>query len=213
MLLDGDGAEPTPVENALPFDPVTPRRLWPVAGLMVTLELKLLSPSMLEVRVHDGTDWVRWIFHGNEGRCEVRARDEVLGEFHWKPQAGWSSVGVSTFDRHASTWAANPLHEPLSLPGRDSGESRQFLDSPIELRALGAIEVRNLHVWRDLFPTAPRGGGRDWELGRALESDEYLVLGDNFPVSIDSRQSQRGVRREEIVGVIRPWTELPATHD
>ena len=41
---------------------------------------------------------------------------------------------------------------------------------------------------------------KPWSLGRKLGKDEYLLLGDNPPVSEDSRQWQAGVSREKILG-------------
>ncbi|HWB01244.1 MAG TPA: S26 family signal peptidase, partial [Pirellulales bacterium] len=67
---------------------------------------------------------------------------------------------------------------------------------PFAIGALeGQLEVRNLRVWRDVYYTVPPelAVPRNRKLGRALYEpfqlgdDEYFVLGDNSPRSLDSR--------------------------
>lgn len=79
-----------------------------------------------------------------------------------------------------------------------------------------AIGTRGLHidfheprVWRDLYYLDPQGLSRRWELPTQLGNDEYALLGDNQPVSIDSRHWQpASIPRSAILGhVYQPfWT-------
>ncbi len=64
--------------------------------------------------------------------------------------------------------------------------------SPVAIGALGgSMKVRGLRIYRDLFytgslalgPRRPFGVDRPYHLG----ADEFFVLGDNSPVSNDSR--------------------------
>jgi hypothetical protein len=50
----------------------------------------------------------------------------------------------------------------------------------------GGFAVRHLRLFRDIHYTAPTGA-RGGELPVALADDEYFMLGDNSPVSRDSR--------------------------
>jgi hypothetical protein len=51
-----------------------------------------------------------------------------------------------------------------------------------------ATEVAQLRVWRDVYYLDPQGLDRDWDAPRSAASDQFVLLGDNPPVSIDSRQ-------------------------
>lgn len=65
-----------------------------------------------------------------------------------------------------------------------------------------STRLDDLRVYRDIYWLDPTGLGTPWSLGRALAADEYFLLGDNVPVSTDSRHFGP-VRRAELRGVVR----------
>jgi len=66
------------------------------------------------------------------------------------------------------------------------------------------LAITNLKVWRDVYYLDPSGLSRDWQAERPLAADEYALLGDNQPVSVDSRQwPGEGVARSAILGLVR----------
>ena len=72
----------------------------------------------------------------------------------------------------------------------------------IALDGLSAV-IRRLQVFRDLHYLDPQGLGRDWSTAAPLGNDEVLVLGDNVPISRDSRHwPQPGVPRDQILGPV-----------
>ncbi|HEY2413035.1 MAG TPA: S26 family signal peptidase [Pirellulaceae bacterium] len=85
--------------------------------------------------------------------------------------------------------------------------------SPSHSLAIGSaglqIEFDEPRVWRDIYYLDPQGLSRQWKLGSPLATAEYALLGDNQPVSIDSRQWQpAAIPRSAILGhVYQPfWT-------
>ena len=72
----------------------------------------------------------------------------------------------------------------------------------------GYLRAFNLRVYRDIYYLDPAGTGRRWQSEGPLPPGRIAVLGDNPPVSIDSRHSEIGVAIEQVVGeVYRPfWT-------
>lgn len=76
-------------------------------------------------------------------------------------------------------------------------------DPPLPQIALGGmageIEVSKIDLQRDLFLTGPKGESIRWTSSALLGNDAFAVLGDNVPVSIDSRQSApAGIPRASI---------------
>lgn len=72
----------------------------------------------------------------------------------------------------------------------------------------GPLDITHIQVWRDIYHLGPTGLASDWQAKTALAQDEYFVLGDNAPVSVDSRQWPPGsVPRASILGKVIGRTE------
>ncbi len=73
------------------------------------------------------------------------------------------------------------------------------------IEAVGiSLEINDLKVWRDIYYLDPQGLSRDWQMDCPLGPNEYALLGDNQPVSVDSRQWEPGaVKRNAILGLVR----------
>jgi signal peptidase I len=82
-------------------------------------------------------------------------------------------------------------------------DKRQLPDLDWRLRigaSGGDVQISHLQVWRDIYYLSPTR--RDhWQAEAPLPAEHYFLLGDNSPVSIDSRQ-WGGVRREQILGKV-----------
>jgi predicted Zn finger-like uncharacterized protein len=81
---------------------------------------------------------------------------------------------------------------------------------PLAIGAMsGRLRVTELRVWRDIYYLDPLGTNQPWQLEQPLAPDAAALLGDNPPVSIDSRNWQpAGIPLRNIVGrVYHPfWT-------
>ena len=95
------------------------------------------------------------------------------------------------------------LRQPYDRPAEASSE-------PLHVLSIGSagisIQLERLQVWRDLYYLDPKGLSRHWALSQPLQADEYAVLGDNPPVSLDSRHFEpAGIRTAALLGrVYRP---------
>lgn len=87
-----------------------------------------------------------------------------------------------------------------------SGDFRQRHPLAIGTRGLH-LEITDLRVWRDVYYLDPQGLDRRWDLPTQLGDHEYALLGDNQPVSIDSRHWQpASIPHSAILGhVYRPF--------
>lgn len=78
----------------------------------------------------------------------------------------------------------------------------------LQIGGAGArIRISQAKVYRDLYYLPPFRSHGDWHAEQRIPANCYLVLGDNPPVSIDSRQWPNAeVPRANIRGrVVKPW--------
>ena len=110
--------------------------------------------------------------------------------------AGELDLTLSTFDRQVLAAVGDRLlFEPL--PFGETPLSGLRTRTPLRMAARGgAVSVRDVRLDRDVYYTPKGEGGR-----RTLAADEFFVLGDNSPVSVDSRVWPGGsVRRSDLLG-------------
>jgi signal peptidase I len=76
---------------------------------------------------------------------------------------------------------------------------------PLAVGSIGAsLRIEDLKVWRDIYYLDANGLSRDWEAESQLAANEYALLGDNPPVSIDSRHWPGvGISRRALLGLVR----------
>jgi len=69
----------------------------------------------------------------------------------------------------------------------------------------GPLKVTHLKVWRDIYYLNPNSLSGDWQAETPLAEDRYFLLGDNPPISVDSRQwNPGGVECSAILGKVIP---------
>ncbi len=77
--------------------------------------------------------------------------------------------------------------------------------------AMGAknltAEIDDVVIWRDVFYTHPVRSGAPWR--RSLGRDEFLLLGDNSPVSEDGRHWKHATNRNDLIGPVIACAETP----
>jgi signal peptidase I len=75
------------------------------------------------------------------------------------------------------------------------------------------VEIMHLRVWRDVYYLDPTTLARPWRADAPLAAGQFALLGDNGPVSIDSRHwPQTGISRASIMGrVYRPFWAATST--
>ncbi len=98
-------------------------------------------------------------------------------------------------------------HDPSPEAGLRREQDRTLAQrQPFRIVVYGlSAVIRRLQVFRDLYYLDPPGLGREWSAPAPLGNDEVLVLGDNVPISRDSRHWQQpGVSRDRILGPVLP---------
>jgi hypothetical protein len=183
----------------------------------------IVRDLMLEFDVEPGDANGRVAAELDDGRHRYRAefdlvrrtvalfQDDNPQAIEWGSLPGEQSASamhceMSLMDRQVLVAVDN---ETLIGPVRyaDAGENRPIPRRPARIGASGGpLAITSLRVYRDVYYT-PKGQNRET---LPLAGDEFFVLGDNSPVSVDSRcWDDPAVRRRELVG--RPFAvHLPS---
>jgi hypothetical protein len=119
-------------------------------------------------------------------------RRPVAVEFALCDRQVFVIVGGRTMIRHVYTQPVGPPIEDVQ---------------PLLIAADGAVELSDLRVWRDIYYLDPLGGSHPWQADGPLPPNAFALLGDNPPVSIDSRHwPAAGIERQNILGrVVQPF--------
>ena len=194
-----DEVVPAPVTDFCSYDEGRPRReedVHAVAGLMLSLRVaKASGPGLLLLWATDGEAHFRVEIDPaqkcyrvlQDGRPLPGAAGQVL-----IPPAGLK-IEVSLFDEQfllalgGQTVVTCPYERPERAPA-----------PPEQPLAIGvgrlAVDLEEVRVWRDVYYTEPVWAAGDGRWGEAVQlgEGEYFVLGDNSPVSNDSRTWAEG---------------------
>lgn len=173
----------------------------PVYDFMACVELKdVVGSGRFEIDLTDGTNDYRAVldFHDRtvevlrdehavpirEGKFTIGAADNLLIEF-------------SIFDR--TVCLAINGEEVISPFEDEQIAERQAVYRPFKIGAAGiTCAVERLELYRDIYYTQKSESGE--QIFRT-ESDEFFVLGDNSPVSVDSRVwEDPAVPRSNLIG-------------
>ncbi|MCA9246102.1 MAG: hypothetical protein KDA42_03275 [Planctomycetales bacterium] len=185
------------------------RRLASVNDLMLTGKVTAQSTGELWFRVGSTETHYDVCVSLESGAIRLIGDRQTMVATEYGELAGHEfEFEFSTFDRHA-TFAINRrriIQCPLGASLRASPQSPWSLS--IGARG-GKVELRRLQVYRDIYYTAPRIANTpsDPSARVRLADDEFFVLGDNSPISDDSRTfGHAGIPLRMLVG--KPWKLL-----
>jgi signal peptidase I len=173
----------------------------PVRDLMISLELEHdVRSGQFAVELSDGRQTFRLVleFLRREIELDIDGSTVPARRGTWSPQFDRAPLvlEMSIFDRQVL--AAVNGEEPFAAwPIEENDKSSGVPESPVKFGARrGAFRVKHLQLFRDVYYTH-KGNQEQFALG----PDEFFVLGDNSPVSFDSRSWQNpAVDRGMLIG-------------
>lgn len=172
----------------------------------IRLEITVSIEEFFAFRIHDG--WREWVIEldainhtitllldGERQSTAALPEDpRIVGDeipFDLSIQDGWLRLSA----RGSPNLIAHPIN--------NGSGARRSSPRPVAFGAKSWAHVSvPILVSRDLYYLDPVGLPQPWTMQRPLGPEEYFVLGDNVPVSTDSRHFGP-VRRDAIRGVVQ----------
>jgi signal peptidase I len=208
--LPGLRTKVSPVLDFDSYNPGTPRQLNEVSDLLVRFQAQTIGEGWLAVALHDRKTWweIRlWPRRGEilvlrDGREVAQASARKVADdqpFLWEAALCDRQVLVATEGRTVLAYRYAP-----------SPEKPDGVENPVRLGAAGlAAEVRDVTIWRDVYYLPPPAKPW-WKADQPLGERGYLVLGDNTPISQDSRTwRHNAVSQAELQGPVFSWPFAP----
>jgi hypothetical protein len=118
----------------------------------------------------------------------------------WKIRVGRLD-GRVVVQINSQQWAFD--FEP-TLPTGNYIDDRLLRQRPFAVAAsAGILDIKRILIARDIYWLAPNGMDNLWQLSSELPPDSFFLVGDNQPVSRDSRHWNQGIHRSLIQGVVQ----------
>lgn len=211
LLESTEEAKRLPVLDDYWCNDSTARNLQPVNDLLLTIEFDSLDKQPPGAETGDQL-LVECVYQGRLGVvvCCLGSHDgpDPVSSLQIARNIGRLSIG-GWDGRMWAQWDSEPAVPlpPSAAPtaenyGTDIGHR---LTGFRLVGLLGEVSLSSLHVQRDLHlrynERDPRNG---IQAPVCLGADEYYVIGDNLPISRDSRNGMGSVHRGQIIGVLEP---------
>ncbi len=197
--------EPAAILDNDAYNQAVPRQLNEVHDLVLSCSARLPADGDLTVEIESRGIWRQVQLDGGRQAISASAGGKTLATATWPQNLSGRSfqLVVGQFDAQIS--AAIDGQPVLRTPLDESPTSDEVagVHPRIRISAASAVWIGNVKVWRDIYLLEPRGTRRPWMANEPLAKDQFFVLGDNVPVSIDSRHwKQGGISRRQIRGIV-----------
>ena len=164
-----------------------------VRDLMVVTKVDFKAgQGEFRIEMNDGSEVYAWVFDTRQQQIRLHMRGSSApvrtAPLPAKFAREAALLEMSLFDRQVMCAVDGDLvFEPWELPPAPRGKP-----APRRQVRLGAngirLHVLSLQVFRDVYYTADGNADmKTWELSNQANQEEFFVLGDNSPISVDSR--------------------------
>jgi len=189
----GGRAEPRPIRDENLYNAARPRRIEDVrevTDLVLSFRVRRrFGRGRLAVRMTDGVERFEVWLDPARGRVEVRRGDRSLPVVRADvalPE-GPFSVEAALVDARLEVALAG---QTVARVDYEPAAERRPGPCPVAIGSAGlGVELDRIRVYRDVYYTHPIGPVARWGVDQpvTMGQDAFFVLGDNSPVSEDSR--------------------------
>ncbi len=195
------------INDDVPYNQGESRLLGPVTDLLLTCRVRLLGEGELFLSVPDGPGRFTIAMAASDGRLRLLEAGRPLAEVNLDRPIAAALVGdgadleLALVDHQLLLAVDGRVQLAYEYRASKSASRRASGPPAIGSRGLG-VEISELRVWRDIYYTeAESRGGREAQDAYSLAADEFFVLGDNSPISADSRSWRHaGLAAKLLVG-------------
>jgi len=192
-----------PVLDNYGYNQGVSRSLNGVSDLLLQCRLEeLQGAGRMAFMVHDGRQAWRVVWTPAAGKVALESSERTIVKAETpRVQDGGIRVEYSICDDQV-VFALDGT-TILTHPYRPQDSPFQPTSRPLAIGTSGvSARVTDLRVFRDIYYLDP-SFGNNWTGHSPLALDEYLVLGDNAPISLDSRfWRPPGIKRKSLVGKV-----------
>lgn len=179
--------KPTPMTDHYAFNHNLSRNLQQVNDVFFTCNVRATGRGSLALRCHDGCQWHNLLWHPAAGTVEVEGPNGRLEQYDIRPRKNWTQIEIAfgTWDHQLVICSDD--RELFRLHLETDKSIRLPVTTPLALLPVNwkTFKITSLKVWRDVYYLNP--STLVVPKSHQLDDDEYYVLGDNSPISIDSR--------------------------
>ena len=180
-----------------------------VHDLLFQGKLTMQNRGLLVVSLFSRGDICEVVLDTRRRRYELRRNSRALvrGRFHHDLDRGSHELEVAVVDRqmilavNGKTWCRQSF-----IPGKEKSvlsPTHLNPEHPLAVAARGlSLQVQRIRLSRDLHWIGPGHRPEPWKWHRLLKPGEFFVMGDNVPISDDSRYEQLGISNQAIIGKI-----------
>ena len=196
--------EESPITDNDSYNQGLSRELHEITDLVISCELRLADEGEVALLIHDGREGFTTVLSNKSRGLELRRGEALLAgaELPNLQDSATVSIQFGVVDEQLIVAVGGvtlvchgyaPLDQPLQPTSRPIG---------VEARG-GGCSVTSIRIYRDIYYLNNFGGDWAWGTGNPLGTDLFLMLGDNAPLSNDSRHwTTPGLHRNLFVGKV-----------
>ena len=198
----------SPVLDNDSYNQAESRELNEVTDLLLACRVRLVGQGTFALAAIDGDIRFAALFEPAAKRLILTANGRELQRANLNRSFGGSPAKIEFGLCDQQVLLAIQGRTVFRHAYRPDRKPKSSVLHPIEIGAQDLeVELNDLQLWRDIYYLEPLGTSRAWRAEQALGPSEYALLGDNPPVSDDSRiWREPAVGRSRLVGqVMRPF--------
>jgi signal peptidase I len=184
-------------------------QLLPVSDLLFKCSLTIGDNGLLIISLFSEGDCFEVWFDLNTERYELRRNADSIasGAFLHGLKRTSYELEFAVVDHqvilvvNGRSWLRQPFSpgdatEAVALPALNAEHPLMIAARDLEL------QIHRMRLYRDIYWTGSSHTAQKWQAKGRLQPNEYLLLGDNVPVSDDCRQWGQGILRKAILGKV-----------